>query len=435
MIKDESRWVFIKHKYILVTFILFVIFVFFFFHVLINGHEIFSEKKERFIEIQLFKAKYYSQNGGHLYDGYNVLHIHPRLSFLVSARTPFVYSIVSREEDTVFRDFGAINVFLPITSGFLSWQFCIIFGFIMVLLGAVGQGEINRTGHLRPYAAGNAITKMILMDICMFVLGMFFCFISIPGRLIFSGPGIWTLLNFAIYSLLLGNFFYALGNLCRVLFNDKNDSGIFIAFSLWVFSTIILPGLIFTIYDTAIILKNKEEDQRKIQWKKEMNRLTTVLTGENFDNKEKKHDRTIKEFEMKELLEKIEWESEVIERTVKSEFEKGKYAAFFPTLYYNYLSHEIGGFSNRAYMDLFKHSLKLKRELFEFFLSKKTYKLISSKISGETLEEYIKPGMLIYNGKNYIPPSFLWACGIILIYTLILFLVTHWLDLKRRKKA
>jgi hypothetical protein len=433
MIKDESRWLFIENKFILVVFIIMVIFVFLFYHLLADGDEIFSDKKERFIEIQLFKVKYYFERGEHLYDGYNVVHVPSGLSFLISDSAPFIHSVVSKEA-AVFRDFEAINVFLPIMTGFCPWQFYILFGLLMVFLGAIGQGDKSKKRDLYPYGTGNAITKMIITDIFVFVLGTFFCFISKPGRLIFSSPDIWTLLTFAIYSVLLGNFFFALGNLCRVLSKDENGSGIFIAFFIWFFSTIILPGLIFKFYDSAMILKDKEDDNRKIQWRKEMNGLTTMLTAENFDNKTRKQNRSIEEFEMKKFLKKIEWEIEVIERTVKSEFEKGKYAAFCPNLYYNYLSHEIGGFSNRAYMDLFKHSLKLKKRLFEFFLSKKVYKLISIGKSKETLEEYIKPGMLIYNGKNYIPPSFCWACGIILIYTLILFLVSHWFDLKRRKK-
>lgn len=433
MIKDESRWLFIENKFILVILIFMFTVIFLFLHLLVNGHEIFLDEKERFIKIQLFKVKYYAERGAHLYDGYNVMHVPSQLSFLISENPPYVYSTVSKKAP-VFRGYGAINVFLPITNGFLTWQSCIFFGFIMILLGAIGQGDKSELKHLYPYGTGNAITKMIIIDICVLVLGTFFCFISKPGRLIFSSPGIWPLLTFAVYSVLLGNYFFALGNLFRVLFIDKIDYGVFSAFFLWLFSTMILPGLIFQIYDTAMILKDKEDNTRKIQWRKEMYGLTTMLTAENFDNKTRKQNRSIEEFEMKKSLKKIEWESEVIERTVKSEFEIGKYAAFCPNLYYNYLSHEIGGFSNRAYMDLFKHSLKLKKRLFEFFLSKKVYKLISIGKSEETLEEYIKPGMLTYNGKNYIPPSFCRACGIILIYTLILFLVSHWFELKRRKK-
>lgn len=391
--------------------------------------------KDVFIKSELSKIKSYSPGEGETINGFFVLYVPPPMSFIFEDRPGKIYAPVANSHSPVFRYFWPIDSYSYRLDGFSNVIICITITGLMVFFGVLGdEDDKERDVYVcrRPYSSRTAIARMLFLDILLVGIFLFLYLLSgLFGFRLFCSDS-WSLLPFAIYSVLFANFFYALANLSRVLFKRISDGGTAAAAAM-VFLIFFLPPLI-SHFLRPTSPPPVEAGKKKPDTVADIN-YPAAQGAHIFNLNESK---TIEDYRLEKIMEEMEWEQEFIDSARKAGRKRGYYAAIFPTTFFNHFSHEVSCISNRAYMDFFQYSLELKKKWVEFFVRKKSYKFISTGGSesgkskqNKNVEEFITPDMMIYHAGSHIPHSFVLGVSLTLLYTFILFLLFYFFNLKR----
>ena len=432
-VKDEAYQFFIKNKFIYSTLIMFMVAGIVLIYLGSLGYKRSLKYKNNFIETEVSRIKEYTLKGEDHLEGFPVIYVPSQMSFLFEFFPPRVYApVIKSRLIPVFWEFEFIDSLLSKMKGLFTLGVYIFISFHMLFVGIFGDEGRKKRGKTFTYSMRDAIIRMLLADILL--IAAFVLLYLITGLFGFRlfGPGSRLLLIFTLYTLVFANFFYALGNFIRLFF--RNSDGPFSGLLLLVALTILFPGLLSVLVeDSPTYTPHKSIEKRE---KKEMqiNYLSAGLDLDAADGKRTEKDRAMADLLIKRFLEFIEWEQEFIDTARKIDRKRTKYAVLCPTTFFNHLSNEISGNSNRGYLDFYQHNLQLKKKLIEFYIREKSEPFMQTATHGSEngkgipkgpLERFMEPGMLIYEARGRLPHSFFWGLGVTLVYTIILFLLFH----------
>lgn len=266
------------------------------------------------------------------------------------------------------------------------------------------------------------ITRMILLNLVfLFCAGLSLVWVFIKGIHIFNI----FLLLYIILSIMLFNFFFAIGLTLSSLKNKINQ--------LIVFALVYI-ALIFFIPWTVDKIISKKAEMITPSYRLEMEKLDALIKFEkrgNESNGEYKKEKRLTADE-RNLIESF-WNGEFmqmqkIEERMIKEIEANAhsfqfYSMFLPTSYYKSFIFEIGSRGFSGFLEYYKYTKEIDKQFMRFYLDKIYYS------DNDKVESFVKKGdENIFFFKSKLPFTFLPGFLLTIFYTFVALLFAFFLN-------
>lgn len=425
-LKLEKERIFCLKRNI-IFFALFGLIGMFFVYSGIQDYKNFLNQKEFFITHEQDKMELYASHGHDGAFGFRVLYEPPSLSIFFNNCSVFdnLHSTVDMTENLeVNRSHKGRNLMLK--RGFFKDLAGMFFLFGSLFMLYMGMTSYKSEKYF--FKFGNVLIRLGILSSVFVILVCVWYIFPKAYQLHFDPADSEVFFYFVIYLLFFLGFFFGAGLIIRVLCRNKPISYIYV-FIFWMLSIIIIP-------EAMVIYLQEKSKLLPVYEKNHLTKLEEVIT---FEREVQKATEMIKSPEKrkeiyremaKDFLEtrcvknsKLEKDINLHIQQVIRQYETLMLA--YPTGFYKYMSGEVSGQGYNGYLGFVNYTLALRHNFIEYYLKNKYDS------NEKSIASLFKDDENIFHAHSFLPRSFPIAIGLILLYTIILFVVSY-VILKRR---
>ena len=443
-IRVEFRRIFERKS--IIVFCLLIIASLFFTFLGIWEYNVCFEEKGDFITTEKNKIKLYLNYEQYGVAGFRVM-LEPSALVVFFNRSDFVRNIEANiDTSEVVRVYngrkGQKAFFVDGRFGDLNQMVAIFGTLIMMIMGFLTFPNRHIIDFLgKRYFIKTMVSRLLILDV---FFSLFFCItygFAVIWGITFSSSENRIFLYYAMFAILLLNFFYVGGVLIKTLFKYKK-SAITLLLISWF-------ALIFIIPEAGKILRTNDVNQVPSVEKQNLEKLQVLLKAERQGRKYLRETLAQKSKQDPEILKVIA--KELFKNYMDSGYTKNKQNEvvflqqvkqaidtftsrfpFSPIDFLNFVSREASGKGYKGYLDFLNYALKLRHQFIQFY-GQKRYELTENPQG--PLESFINDFENIYQSPCRLPETFGTGAAVIIIYTVILLAFLFYLGRKKKVKG
>jgi hypothetical protein len=411
--------------------ILFTLVAIFFVYSGIVEYKSFQKEKALFIAHEKNKIDLYATCSQYRGYGFRVLYEPSPLSLFFNNCSVFenLYSNVDMTEILkVNSSYKGKNLLQK--KGFFKDLAGLFFLFGSLFMVYIGMASLRSEKVF--FTFGNLLLRLAILD--TFFLALLFVLQRLPKifALQFSPEESKVFFYFVLFLLCFLSFFYAAGLLIRMVSRKKQRAYIYI-FIFWFFSVFAVPECmtIFLHNKSQLLQTNEEYNIMKLaevmNFEKEVQK--TIVGIKTLGERNEIYKKMVKHFLDNGYRKNTKIEEDInhyIERVMR-EYES--VMQLYPTSFFVFSCGELSSKGYSGYIELVSYTLKLRHEFIQYCL-KKRYESNNNKII-----PFVKGEENIFKASSRLPKSFFVGGGLTLAFTIILFLASYIIFIRRSSRT
>ena len=387
----------------------------------VQNYKNFLNQKDFFIAHEQDKLDIYALNDHYGACGFRVLYEPSPLSIFFNNSTVFenLYAAVDATENLdVNRSFKGRNLLLK--KGFFKDPAGMFFFFGTLFMVYMGMTSYKSERYFFKFE--NVIIRLGILNLVFIIL--IYVWYNFPKifKLKFEAGDGEVFFYFVIYLLFFLGFFYGAGLLIRVLCGNKPCAYMYV-FIFWLLSVTVIPeAMIIYLQKRSQLLPATEKYnitmfEEVVKFEREFQKATLGI--KNPGKRDKIYRGMAADFLETGCIKNAKIEKDINRHIQQLVREYEILLLVYPTGFYNYLSGEVSGQGYNGYLGLINHTLALRRRFIKYYLKNKYDP------DKESIFPFFKGDENIFPAHCFLPQFFPIAIGLILMFTIILFSVSH----------